>query len=265
MSGDRAHNGPDERTRRELAALADESLGQDARKSLEARLAESPELRAALERQRSAAAALRGLDIPAPASLRRRIAAELPQSKSPARRPWRGRRLAFGGVLAGAAAAILLALLLVPSGGGEPTVAEAAQLSDLPATRASVRVDPANRRLLAAAVDGVPFPNLHADFVWKQAGERSDELDGRTTRTVYYKRDGQRIGYTILAGDPIDVPAGARPSVQNGVRLATVTEGSRATVTWRRGGRTCVLSGKGVSPKDLREVASWKGDGAVPF
>jgi hypothetical protein len=126
-------------------------------------------------------------------------------------------------------------------------------------------VDGANRKLLAAAVDGVPFPNLHADFVWKQAGERSDELEGRSTRTVYYRRDGQRIGYTILAGDPIGPPAEARPSVQNGVRLSTVTEEGRTIVTWLRGGRTCVLSGNGVSAKDLREVAAWKGDGAVPF
>jgi hypothetical protein len=261
MSGDGAHNGLDERTQRELAALADGSLRGEPRNALEARLADSPELRGALERQRSAAAALQGLDIAAPAGLRSRIEAERPRARAPRHR----RRLAFGGALAGAAAAIALALLLVPSGGGGPTVVEAARLSDLPATRASVPVDPANRKLLADAVDGVPFPNLHAEFVWKQAGGRSDELDGRSTRTVYYTRGAQRIGYTILAGDPLDPPAGARPSVQNGVHLATATENGRAVVTWRRGGRTCVLSGKGVSAKDLREVASWKGDGAVPF
>lgn len=263
MSGDSAHNELDERTRRGLASLADGTLQGYERAELEARLASSPRLREALERQRSAVAATGSLIIPAPEGLRRRIEAERPQSRS--RTALRGRRLGFGGALAGAAAAIVLALLLVMSGGGRPTITEAAQLADLPATRASVPVDGANRKLLAAAVDGVPFPNLHADFVWKQAGERSDELDGRSTRTVYYRRDGQRIGYTILAGDPIGPPAGARPSVQNGVRLSTATEGGRTIVTWLRGGRTCVLSGNGVSAKDLREVAAWKGDGAVPF
>ncbi len=263
MSGDSAHNELGERTRRELASLADGSLQGSERAELEARLASSPTLRDALERQRSAVAAMRGVDIPAPESLRRRIEAKRPQSRLWTAR--RGRRLALGGALAGAAAAIVFALLLVTSGRDGPTVTEAAQLANLPATRASVPVDGANRKLLAAAVDGVPFPNLHADFVWRQAGERSDELDGRGTRTVYYRRDGQRIGYTILAGDPIGPPAGARPSVQNEVRLSTATEGGRAIVTWRRGGHTCVLSGQGVSAKDLREVASWKGDGAVPF
>jgi hypothetical protein len=251
----------DERIRRDLARLADGSLDGYPRAELEARLAGSATLRAALDGQRSAVAALHGLDVTAPASLRQGLEAK--RRSTPARPR---RRLALKTSLAGAAAAIALTVVLaLGTGSGGPTVVEAARLFDLPATRASVPVDQANRKLLAASVDGVPFPNLHADFVWKQAGERSDELEGRSARTVYYTRDGQRIGYTILAGEAIGPPAGARQKVQNGVRLSSVTENGRAIVTWLRGGRTCVLSGKGVSAKDLREVASWKGDGAVPF
>jgi hypothetical protein len=262
MSGDGSHKRIDQRTQRELAALADGCLASEARSSLEARMADSPELRVALERQRLAVAALRGLDVEAPARLRRAVAAERPFPRGPRRR----RGLALGGGLAGAVAAIALALvLMLGSGGGAPTVAETAQLSYLPATRTSVPVDARNPKLLVASQDGVPFPNLHADFAWRQAGERTDELAGRSTRTVYYTRDGKRIGYTILAGEAIGPPPGARQKVQNGVRLSTVTEDGQAIVTWLRGGRTCVLSGKGVSAKDLREVASWKGDGGVPF
>jgi hypothetical protein len=262
MNRDPGNHELDEATLRQLAQLADGSLQGRARSELEARVADSPTLHAALERQRTAVTAMRGIDVPAPAGLRRRIEAERSRPSAPVRR----RRLAFGGALAGAAAAIALTIALVaPSGSGGPTVVEAAQLSNLPATRASVPVDPANPKLLAAAVEGVPFPNLHANFVWHEAGDRADELDGRATRTVFYKRAGQRIGYTILSGDAIDPPHGAKPSVQNGVRLSTATEGGRAIVTWLRNGRTCVLSGRHVSPKDLREVASWKGDGAVPF
>ncbi len=262
MSRDPAQDEFDEKTLHSLTQLADGSLKGRARAELEARVAASPSLRAALKRQRAGAAAMRGLDVAAPAGLRQRIDAERSRPSAPVRR----RRLVFGGALAGAAAAIALAIvLLAPSGSGGPTVVEAAQLSNLPATEASVPLDPANPKLLDAAVDGVPFPNLHANFVWHQAGDRSDELDGRGTKTVFYERAGQRIGYTILSGDPIDPPPGAKPSVQNGVRLSTATEGGRAIVTWLRGGRTCVLSGDHVSAKDLREVASWKGDGAVPF
>jgi hypothetical protein len=263
MNGPNSHNDPlDERTERELAALADGSLPGRRRKALEARVAASPELRAALERQRSGAAALRGLDLVAPAGLRRRVEAERSRPSASVRR----RRLALGGALAATAAAIVLAVVLIaPSGGGGPTVVQAAELSDLPAMDASVPVDPANAKLLDASVDGVPFPNLHAEFAWQEAGSRSDELEGRRTRTVFYEREGQRVGYTILSGEPIEPPDGARPSVQNGVRLNTVTDDGQAIVTWLREGRTCVVSGKGVSAKDLRDVASWKGDGAVPF
>jgi hypothetical protein len=263
MNGPNSHNDPlDERTERELAALADGSLPGRRRKALEARVAASPELRAALERQRSGAAALRGLDLVAPAGLRRRVEAERSRPSASVRRG----RLALGGALAATAAAIVLAVVLIaPSGGGGPTVVQAAELSDLPAMDASVPVDPANAKLLDASVDGVPFPNLHAEFAWQEAGSRSDELEGRRTRTVFYEREGQRVGYTILSGEPIGPPDGARPSVQNGVRLNTVTDDGQAIVTWLREGRTCVVSGKGVSAKDLRDVASWKGDGAVPF
>jgi hypothetical protein len=262
MNRDPAHDELDEQTRRQLAQLADGTLSGPRREALEARLAASRELRAAFERQRSAVAALRAVDLEAPAGLRQRIEAERRSPSAPVRR----RRLAIGGALAGAAAAVALTLALVaPWGSGGPTVVEAAQLSELPATQASVPVDPANPKLLAANVAGVPFPNLHAEFVWHQAGSRSDDLGGRRTRTVFYERAGQRIGYTILPGDPIDPPGGARQTVENGVRLRTTREPAGAIVTWLRGGHTCVLSGSGVSAKDLREVAAWKGDGAVPF
>ncbi len=173
--------------------------------------------------------------------------------------------MALGGALAAAAAAALVAVLAIPSGSDDLTVVEAARLSTLDATQASVPVDPANPKLLEAEVEGVPFPNLHEAFAWREAGKRSDELDGRRSVTVYYQRGGDRIGYTILSGAAVDPPDGARRTLQNGVELSTAEVGGEAIVTWLRGGRTCVVSGRGVSAKDLREVASWRGDGAVPF
>jgi hypothetical protein len=144
-------------------------------------------------------------------------------------------------------------------------VVDAAQLSDLPATEASVGVNGANPKLLDANVAGVPFPNLHAEFAWHEAGSRSDNLEGRSTKTVFYERAGQRIGYTIVSGDPVDPLGDARQTVENGVRLSTARDRAGAIVTWLRDGHTCVLAGSDVSTKDLREVAAWKGDGTVPF
>jgi hypothetical protein len=252
----------DERTLRELTQLADGTLSGARRAALEERVRSSPELSAALDRQRTAVAALRGLEVAAPAGLHARIEAERARPSAPVRR----RRLSIAGGLATAtAAAALVAALVLPTGSGGPTVVEAAQLSDLPATQASVPPDPSNPKLLAASGDGVPFPNLEGEFGWRQGGARSDELDGRETKTVYYERGGKRIGYTIISGKAIDPPDGASRTELNGVDLASTSDGPKRIVTWLREGRTCVLSGNGVSDAELLELASWKGEGSVPF
>jgi hypothetical protein len=252
----------DERTRRELTQLADGTLSGAKRTALEERIRTSPELGAALERQRTAVSALRGLDLTAPAGLRARIESERERPSASVRR----RRFSIAGGLAGAAAAAaLVAVLVLPTGSGGPSVVEAAQLSNLPATEQSVPVDPSNPKLLAAAEDGVPFPNLAGEFGYREAGGRSDELDGRETRTVFYERGGERIGYTIVSGTAIDPPEGAVKHELNDVALSSIDDGPKRIVTWLRDGRTCVLSADGVSTEELLELASWKGEGSVPF
>lgn len=252
-----------ERDQRDLVALADGTIGGRKRAALEARIAESPELRAALERQRAALTALRTLDeIAVPAGLRARLNAERSTPSTPVRR----RRLAIGGALAGAAAAAALAAVLVlPSGAGGPTVVEAAKLNELPATNPSTPPDPADPRLLEASAQGLPYPNLDIEFGWRPAGQRQDEIDGRDATTVFYEREGKRIGYTILSGEGIDPPENSTSTTLNDVKLSSLADGGQEIVTWWRDGHTCVLSGKGVSKQELLELASWKGDGAVPF
>src|SRR5689334_12014729 len=98
MDRDPANNGLDEHTRQDLARLAHGSLEGYARAELEARLAGSPKLRSALERQRAGAAALRGISLEAPAALRTRIAAKATAPSRPKHR----RRLVLGGAVAGA-------------------------------------------------------------------------------------------------------------------------------------------------------------------
>jgi hypothetical protein len=264
VNGHTSHNEEiDERTQRQLVQLADGTLDARSREALETRVAASPLLSAALQRQRAGLAALSGLELAAPAGLRARVEAER-RSPPP---PVRAKRFAFAGALAGAAAAVALVVALVLPGGsaGGPDVVEAARLAELPATTASVPVDPENPKLLAESVDGVPFPSLAGEFGFDEAGSRADELEGRDTKTVFYEGQGSRIGYTILAGDAIDPPEGAQRTVQNDVELSAFTEDGREVVTWLRDGRTCVLSGEGVSRETLLTLASWKGDGAVPF
>jgi hypothetical protein len=253
----------DEQTRRDLARLADGSLEGYRRAELEARLAGSPALRAALERQRTGAAVLRGLDLDAPISLRTRLAAQV---AAPARHGRRRRRLALGGALAAAtaAAALLAVALVAPTGSDSPTVVEAARLADYPPTDA-VAADPSNPKVLTASMEGVPFPNWSKEFGWRQAGTRSDPLGDREARTVLYERGGKRIAYTIVSGEGIRAPAGSHPARVSGVNIHSFKAGERRVVTWWRDGKTCVLSGSGVGERTLLTLASWKGDGAVPF
>jgi anti-sigma factor RsiW len=261
MNGDRSHRDLDERTRREMASLADGSLEGHRRAELEARLTGSPALRAAFERQRTGAAALRGLNLRAPASLRARLVTETPAASRGIAR----RRLALGGGLAGAAAAAVLAVVLVLSSGSEsPTVVEGARLAERPSTGA-VAVDPSNPKLLAANVEGVPFPNWSKKFGWRQAGIRSDGLGDRDARTLLYEHAGKRIAYTIISGDGIAAPSDATTTTRNGVNLHSLSDRGRRVVTWWRDGRTCVLSASNVGNRELLKLASWKGEGAVPF
>ena len=267
MGGDISHRRMDpdrlsEQDQRDLVALADGRLEGGRRAALEARIAESPELETALARQRAALTALGGLDLPAPLGLRERISSERSSPSGSVRR----RRLAIGGAIAGAVAAVALAAVLVlPSGAVGPTVVEAAKLSELPATDPSTPPDPADPRLLEASAQGLPYPNLDIEFGWRAAGQRTDEIEGRDATTVFYERGGKRIGYTILSGDAIDPPEGSRQKTLNDVDLSASSDGSQQIVTWLRDGYTCVLAGEGVSQKELLTLASWKGDGAVPF
>jgi hypothetical protein len=260
MTGDPSHSELDEATRRALASLADGSLQGHDRGELEARLASSPALRAALERQRAGAAALRSLDLEAPSELRARVMAHRETRRRSPRRRW-----AIGGPIgAAAAAAALIAVLLLPSSESAPTVPEAASLYPRPATSA-VGVDDSSPNLLAAEVDGVPFPNLTREFGWRAAGTRADRLDGRVSRTVFYRQGGKRIAYTIVSGAEIRAPEGSHLTRRNGVDFHSFDAGGRRVVTWWREGRTCVLSASGVGEHELLALASWQGDGVVPF
>jgi hypothetical protein len=251
---------PDDRTLADLTALADGTLRGRRRAQLLAEIGRSPELAARYEKQRRAVAVLHSVDERAPAWLRARVEPE---------RTRRRRRISFsmplaGGLAAGAAFAILLALLL-PGGAGGPSVVEASELAaraaEAPAPR-PVRSEPA---LLNARADGLAFPNWAEEFGWRATGRRVDELDGRRAVTVFYEKEGRRIGYTILSGDPIDPPDEASTANREGVILRGLSAEDRVIVTWPRGGHTCVLSGTDVDAATLLDLAAWNGKGAVEF
>ena len=243
----------------DLARLVDGTLPPERREEVEARVAASPQLASIVERQGAAVDLLRATgDTGAPARLRSRVE----RRAAPARRP---RRLVLGGAIA-AVAAVALALVLVLPGAlsGGPSVADAAALADQPPTQPPPTPVASTPQLLRADVDGVPFPDYAAKFGWKPVGARRDDIGGRSTTTVFYEKDGRRIAYTIVSGDALDPPAGARTTERGGVEFHSFRANGRPAVTWERQGHTCVLSGR-AAPTELVTLADWRGKRAIPF
>jgi hypothetical protein len=206
-------------------------------------------------------------EVRAPAELRERVD-DLrggPAPASPAkRRAWWTRFPAVATATVAVAAAVL-AIIVLP-GGGDPSVTDAATLAELPAAEPAPAAEPDQPALLAASFEGLSYPDWQGEFGWRAVGERTDELDGRDTRTVFYENaDGARIGYTIVSGEALDDPSGAERSMVDGVELAAFEPDGANGVTWLRDGHTCVLAGEGVERSTLLELAAWKGDGAVTF
>lgn len=245
----------------ELAALADGTLPPERAAALEARIAESPELAAALAQQRQAVSMLRQAvaDTEAPLALRERLERDRQRLAAPRRR-----RRIFGLAIAGSLAAVaLLAVMVGLSGGpGAPSVAEAAALGAKPPT---ATVSAASPQLLDAEQSGVAFPNWERKFGWKAVGKRVDDLGDRTATTVFYRKGANKIAYTIVSGRALDDPDDFAQVTLNGVALKTFSSGNPKDVTWLRQGHSCVMTGEGVTTAKMLELASWKGLGKVAF
>jgi len=213
---------------------------------------------------------IRSIDVPAPEELHRRVQALV------AERPARGRRRLFAASapsrtwrLAGASAilaAVAVALVLGLAGNGSPqlSVRQTMALTLRPATMAAPGRNPRARTQLTAAVDGIAFPYWDDRFGWRSAGARTDRLDGRTVTTVFYANSrGQRIGYAIVAGTPAPNASGGVVSWRRGTPYRLLTQDGMHLVTWRRDGRLCVVTGRGVDSATLLALASWDAGGAV--
>jgi anti-sigma factor RsiW len=233
----------------ELAALADGSLPAVKREQLRARVTASPELSAALAEQERAVAMMRGIDEPAPAALRARVD-ELVGAPPPVRRSRWGRTLFLPGATA---LAIVVAALVVALGSHAPTIGQTARVALAAATSPAPAEDPARPGLLALSVGGVAFP-YYARGGWPATGSRTDRIDGRRVVTVFYGAGSRRVGYAIVSGSPLRVSGGRMVSAAR-VRYVLQRLGAVRLVTWRRGGHTCVIAGRGASQQALLALA----------
>jgi anti-sigma factor RsiW len=226
MTGPIEHLPPEDEA--DLAALADGSLYGPRRAALEARLRREPELAAALARQRAVVARLIATAPPAPLSLRLRVEDLEPVPPVLRRRPWRP--------AAAMALACLMAAFVVLLAAGGPAVEQVLAVAARPATAPAA---------LDREFEGVRFPRYEK---WRATGERTDVIDGRSVRTVFYEGgDGRQIAYAIVEG----------PALSEEEALRVVRDDGVVAVTWTRHGRTCVIAATGGDAKALARLAVW--------
>ena len=245
----------DERLEAELVLFVDGGLDAERRSAIEAQAAERADvahrialIRAGRDRVRTAAA-----DTEAPFELRRRIDDLVARPARPRRR-WR--RFAL---LGGAAATAAVVAVLVVAGNG-PSVGD---VLDAAGQSPTAVVTPTGGPLLDVDVEGTRFPDYEEKFGWRAAGQHEDDVDGRLVRTVDYRKGGETVSYSIVAGDALREPDGEDLEAE-GTRLRRI--GDRVAVTWRRGGHTCVMTASGgVTLDTVAELAAWKAKGAISF
>ncbi len=206
--------------------------------------------------QERAKALLSSLDAPAPPELR----ANLEDQIRAARRAQRRRpRISVGWAVpsfAAGAAAVAVALVLALSGGGNPAPPSLAAATAV-ALRSPTGPAPGQS---AAGLDvtsgGITFPYWQATVGWRAVGTRTDTLGGRRVVTVFYTAPhGARVGYTIVGGAPLHVPA-ATTVHSKGISFSVLRTGSVRVVTWQRQGHTCVMASRTASPGRLIALAT---------
>jgi hypothetical protein len=208
---------------------------------------------------------VRSIDVRAPEALHHRVEELIAEQAPRSRRRWPAQALGFLNApraLAGAGAfiaAVGVVLVLSLGGTGQSlSVSQAAALTLSPATEAAPAESPGGRAHLAAAVDGVSFPYWQERFGWQASGSRSDRVDGRTVRTVFYSdARGQRVGYAIVAGTPAPRASGGTVTRLGSTSYRLLSRDGATVVTWLRDGHLCVVSGRGVSADTLLALASW--------
>ena len=242
----------------DLAALADGRLEPARRDALEARLEAEPALADALARQRRGdrdAAAAGGIS--APLALRERIEAMSARRSSPA-----------GAACDGPACGSAFRRRSCRRGGGgrdrrardgRPAVGRVDRRRRQRPPVAAVTLDPSQPRLLKDNVEQSDSPTTRRSSGGKRT-TRWDKIDAATPARST-TRSMARTSRTDRGREQLSWRPGASRRARG--TAAHVLRGRRTVVTWRREGRTCVMSAEDVPTSTLLELAAWKGLGAV--
>ncbi len=195
--------------------------------------------------------------ITAPPQLRAAVARERLQHGRGARRTAVRRPLLA--VAAGMAAVVAITVALLGGSGAEaPSAAQASAFALRPAILAPPSIDARNARFVARSVGTVRFPNYGYEGSWPAVGSRTDALSGRGAETVIYGRGPARVGYTIVEGAPLRVPASAPRASFRQVRARVLHRDGGTAVVWTQGGHTCIVASRDAGVAQLLRFAAWR-------
>jgi hypothetical protein len=192
-------------------------------------------------------------DTRAPQSLREAIERDRERAAARATAPfWRRHR--WGLAAAGTAAAALAAVAIALETGGDdstgPSLANVYAAARLDPTETAPAPVGGTPPVLDAKVGALEFPDWRQKFGWKAVGRRNSNLSGRGVTTVYYRNpDGARLGYAVVAGDPLGGPPAGRPVRHKGNTYHVARAHERTTVTWTQQGHTCVIAAPSAVPR----------------
>lgn len=162
-----------------------------------------------------------------PLALREHLERERQPTRAP--RPYPS-RLTLAGVGATLAIIATMAALLAPDAATVQSVAAAA---------------------LRSPVRAAPAELYHYLPGFRAVGARTDTVGGHDAVTVIYRRGSVGVHYTVVDGDPLDLP-GTRRARAGPLDLALTRDGDLSLVSWHNArGQTCILASKGADSDAL--------------
>jgi hypothetical protein len=191
-------------------------------------------------------------DVRAPQSLRDAIERDRERAAARVRTPF-WRRHHWGLAAAGSAAAALAVIAIATQTGGDHTgpalgnVYAAARLDPTEGAPSPRGGDPP---VLDARVGALVFPDWQQKFSWKAVGRRDDNLAGRPVTTVFYRNpNGARLGYAVVAGNPLGGHQAGRRITRKGKTYHVARGAQRTIITWIQQGHTCVIVAPSAVPQ----------------
>ena len=184
-------------------------------------------------------------DVRAPQSLREGIERDRERAAARAQAPfWRRHR--WGLAATGAAATALVALAIALETGSnenaDPSLTKVYSTARLDPTQAAPAPRGGTPPVIDAKVGALEFPDWQEKFGWKAVGRRDSNVSGRPVTTVFYRNpDGARLGYAVVAGDPVGGHPAGRQVTRKRNTYHVARGGKRTIVTWTQQGHTCVI------------------------